>query len=297
MLITVMESAHPKVEMRELFFHARVGTIDEETDVEAELDGNNQLRLMLKKYTNAEWDETRHFTELLIDQDRMEIIRPMGFCLNREQREKLISIFHDRQYYGMTGWEFAKAFVEEMCRSRGIKAPELKEPDFSGLPILEEGARGIYDRWYSGPEVYRLMFPQVEIELGNNAFAFAVSNEGLEPEKLYFKVCEFVEPVMSSEYRTSKDDEVHHHYGIENFDEIRRWCRISLKRAEYITGSDECMMLNREQREKFNQGIRKRWGEIVHDFNSFVSYKREDVEDLNEDYPIPDYMMLPIEEG
>ncbi len=296
MLIAVMESAHPPVEFRKFCFGMRVGSIDKNTVVETELDPDNKVRLLLLNYEECSWTENKNITEIILGESGMEIVQPMGFCLNRGQRDRLKEIFSKQQYYGMTGWEFTKVFIENASKERGIPIPKYVEPDFDMIPILEEGARGLYDRWYSGSERGCALHTCLNVALGNNAFAFAMANDDQLPEKLYFKVYEFVQPVMGREVMYAGKDGPTMEYDTEPYDEIRRWCRISLERPEYITGMDECMILTKEQRENFNRAVREEWPEIVNDYNSFVSHGNDAVADITEDYEIPDYSGLAVEE-
>lgn len=295
MLVAIIESAHPPIEFRKLCFGMRVGSIDENTIVRIELDQDNNARLVLLNYEECSWTESKNVTEIILGETGMEIVHPMGFCLNRKQRDRLKDIFVEQQYYGMTGWEFVQEFIKNTCTDRNIPVPYFKEPDFDAIPILEDGARGLYDRWFFGSERNCDLHTMLNIPLGNNTFAFAFSNHDMKPEKIYFKVYEFVEPLISRKI-SLRDCDIVEYDTEEPYDEIRRWCRISLERPEYITGFDECMVLTKEQRENFIKAVREKWDEIVEDYNSFVSHNNDKIEDLTRDYNIPDYSLLPVEE-
>ena len=195
----------------------------------------------------------------------------------------------------MTGWKLITRYVGYMCEKRNIAVPDMKCPDFSDFPILEDGARGVYDRWFSGSETKRELFSLLHTPLGNNTFAFAVANEDGLPERLYLKICEFAEPCMGHEYNGAGMDEPVIHYDIEDVDEIRAWCRVSLKRPEYITGSDECMTLNESQKQLLNEAVRNGWSEIVHDYNSFVVYGKDESDLISTEDNLPDYTLLPTD--
>lgn len=211
------------------------------------------------------------------------------FSLNADQRRKLYALLTEKQFYGMSGWEYCMKSMESECMLRDMEFTPWDMPDYMALPVKEEGFRSETEKLFNEElGEYDTVEVDPRYDLGDGVYIVAMPPRTMPKVGFYFKV---IRVDMS-------DEELF-------FDErpILEWCRISMERPEYITGYDECMVLTDEQIDRmieyFNSEYEyyrtkekeSRWFQLLELFdNDYTVTGTDNHIDLT--MPMPDYSKL-----
>ncbi len=171
------------------------------------------------------------------------------FSLDADLRRKLCQLLTEKQFYGMSGWEYCMKSIEHECRIREIEFKPYAMPNYMKLPVKEEGYRTRTEKMYcEGLGEYSSIESDPIYYLEDGLYIVTVPLR--EPSSVghYFKVMR-VDMSDEDAYFEERD--------------IISWCRISMERAEYITGYDENMMLTDDEIDRMIAEFERKYPEFV----------------------------------
>ena len=211
------------------------------------------------------------------------------FSLDSNLRDKLYRLLVEKQFYGMTGWEYCMKSIMHECEMRDISFEPYAMPDYTKIPVKEDGYLTQYEKMHCEElDEHHSIETDSIFYLEDGLYVVTVPLENPSPEGHYFKV---VRVDMSNEE--------------EYFDEcdIISWCRISMERPEYITGYNDNMTLTDDEIdrmiEKFKEGhldyftenFESNWHRLVDLYDNDFSVSSAN-STIDPELPMPDYTKL-----
>ena len=158
------------------------------------------------------------------------------FSFSKDQRDRLCRLLRDKQFYGMSGWDYCMRSIAHECELREMDFTPWTMPDYGELPIKEEGFKTETEKLFCEElGEYDSVEVDFRYDIGDGCFIVAMPLREPSPLGFYFKVIK-VDMTDPEEFLDER--------------KIISWCRISMERAEYITGYDECLELTDEQIER-----------------------------------------------